>query len=810
MTIEKKYEKMDATDLFASIWDEMSDEVQEEKASGKTLAETVTTARLALTKSQKAKSFLKYVQSYKQGKAKWKAPMTEVILLDDDYDIVEASYKRVMAHDFDGKGIAFLRACPEFARHGVLESIQVKEESLREDWKNLRDKMLEHDPNGCMILQPFVSATSSSVLGPQEYAAISEGHDGITAGWGRVLYFILNPDDTLMTEHMTSIGHKHGEYEMEFVYQRDENFKVAKSSGPQAYITQIRGAPPHAPRASPFSFVDANGNTRIATVDVAIPGGTVVVKQAYVATGLEEMQELEEKVNKETMPEGFVISHPDGSLMSHVCAHARQHGIPYIVGEVNEGEIWVEGSPSWGAYYLEGMTPIEAQPYDPCAPEYVESFKAGLSRSQTHWQRQQGWLGHFFHQWAGMNYNGKAGAFLAGGFVGWMAKGILALCLGEMRYAKSLKKNAMVDLWPTLTAMVGTHNWKELKEDYNGKEGSLGVASGNERKHYYMAMERMNVDFLELKAALQWCVVNFKTGWSGAYGGKAWSECAQHGVNVCNAVIEFTKSPDEESLQELMGVVNNAKNAEHNNGFLYGKFLDQRAFDYSSAHPGKDSKGNPKTNGLFPHNTHGLSSMFRTYELARLFMDGAQNDKCSPPPTDWLLMFNFLKGKGANYWRQHFIAYDTNIPAGLRNAAIECGPKLMHLGNKYTQSNNFIPCGIDECKHCKDNDVLVMKLKYGKDATAILLTPMFPEAFMVDSDTNKSGIDAYAVSQLLRDKKYSEVTPKMWVGAWNALNNQDPTYPMLSELLTKFAKNQMGDNPEWTDAVLVILKEETE
>ena len=119
-----------------------------------------------------------------------------------------------MAHDMDGMGVAFLRACPEFARHGVLESIQVTEETLRDDWKHLRAQMVEHDPNGCMILQPFISASSSSVLGPQEYAAVSEGHDGITAGHGRVLYFILNPDDTLMTEHIASLGHEHGEYEM--------------------------------------------------------------------------------------------------------------------------------------------------------------------------------------------------------------------------------------------------------------------------------------------------------------------------------------------------------------------------------------------------------------------------------------------------------------------------------------------------------------------------------------------------------------------------------------------------------------------
>ena len=806
MTIEKKYEKLDAEDLFASMWDEMKGDVVAEKASGKTLSETVTTARVALTKAQKAKSFLKYVQSYKAGEAKWKAPMTELVLLEDEYDVVEKAFKRVMGHDFDGKGIAFLRACPEFARHGVLESIKVTEETLRDDWKHLRDTMKEQDPNGCMILQPFIGATSSSVLGPQEYAAISEGHDGITAGHGRVLYFVLNPDDTLMTEHIATLGHKHGEYEMEFVYQRDENYKVAKSSGKQAYITQIRGAPPHSPRGAPFEYVDDEGNTRLAEIDGAIPGGHVTIKDVFVATGLEEMQYLEEKVTKETMPEGFVISHPSGSLMSHVCAHARQHGIPYICSEVKEGETWVEGSPSWVACGKH----IEAQPYNPCAPELLSSFKAGMMRSQTHWQRQHGWLAHFFHQWAGMNYNGKVSAFLAGGFVGWMTKGILALCLGEMRYAKSLKKNSMVDLWPTMTALLGSPKWIELREDYTGKTPAKGVASSDERKHYYMAMERVNVDFHEMKLALQWCVKNFKTGWSGSYGGKAWSECAQHGVNVCEAAIKFTDKPNEETLQNLMGAVNNAKNAEHNNGFLYGKFLDQRAFDYSSAHPGTSASGQPIVNGLFPHNTHGISSMFRTYELAKEFIDGPQNDKVTTPANDWVELFNFLKGKGASYWRHHFIAIDDEVPKGLRDAAETCGPGLMHWGNKFSNEANFIPCGIEGCDTCKKYDVLVMKLKYGSDATGILLTPMYPETFLVKSDEGKSGIETYAVCQLLRDKKYDEVTPTLWVGAWNALNNQDTTYPLLSELLTKFAKNQMADSPEWTDAVLTILKEETE
>ena len=135
---------------------------------------------------------------------------------------------------------------------------------------------------------------------------------------------------------------------------------------------------------------------------------------------------------------------------------------------------------------------------------------------------------------------------------------------------------------------------------------------------------------------------------------------------------------------------------------------------------------------------------------------------------------------------------------------------MLHLNNKYTTGANFVPCGIEDCKTCKDNDVVVMKLKYGSDATAIMLTPMFPETFMVGPSGDKSGIDTYAVCQLLKDKKYTEVTAQMWVAGWNGLDNQDPAYPMLSGLMTKFAKNQMGDDPEWTDAVLKILKEEIE
>ena len=67
---------------------------------------------------------------------------------------------------------------------------------------------------------------------------------------------------------------------------------------------------------------------------------------------------------------------------------------------------------------------------------------------------------------------------------------------------------------------------------------------------------------------------------------------------------------------------------------------------------------------------------------------------------------------------------------------------------------------------------------------------------------------SYAVAQMLKDRDYENVTPRMWIEAWQGLKNTDTMFPSLSELLTKFVKNQMGDSKEWTNKVLEIMKEE--
>ena len=285
-------------------------------------------------------------------------------------------------------------------------------------------------------------------------------------------------------------------------------------------------------------------------------------------------------------------------------------------------------------------------------------------------------------------------------------------------------------------------------------------------------------------------------------GGKNWADCADLGIKVCDAVIQFHKAPTKGALQELIGAVNAAKNAEHNNGFLYGKFLSKKAFDFSSAHT--DAEGNIQ--GLFNHSTESLSYMFKAYEIAADYMFGDANEKCFVPEMDWVTLFEYLRGKGAPYWRSTFIASDSHVPELLREAAVLCGPKMMHHGNKWSQEKDFIPCGIETCEECKKYDVVVMKLKYGEDVNSLLLTPQYPSVFLAGSD-EKSSTMSYAVVQLLRERTYELVSPTMWVGAWNGLSHKDPVYPLLTKFLTKFAKNQLVDDQDWMDEVMKLTKE---
>ena len=782
------YEKMNFADLFNEVQQELVEEEIQDNLSGKTKKVTVLDSRLALVLSQKAKSFFNYLGVWKSGHGMYKCPATELILLKDEYEIVRAAFLRL-----DDER-CFLRACPEVARHGVIESIEVNADTLEYEWSRLRAIMQKEDPNGCMILQPFIPATSSMVMAPNAYAVIGPDHDGVTAGHGLQINYLMNPNSPTAVQHFAKIGHSKGTYELEYVYQRDEKFLSERYKTGNMHLTQIRGAPPHAIPMPPFKYqvMRNDGLVEVASETQGIVPGTgiITVAQVWEATGLEEVAWLEENITKEQCPDGFVISHPTGSLASHIYAHARGHGIPYVIGTVEVGETWVEGSPCNVA--KEQGHPITPEPYDPFTSADIQRFQLGLALSTTRWQRQQGWFAHNFHQWLGMNINPKHNAILAGGFSAWAVKAALGLCLGEIRYAKGMKKDADPSLMPVISAAIGKQVWIDITGEGIG-------APSKQRKHYYVAMERLDLDYSEILRALLWCVKQFKTGWSGgAYGGKNWADCAKGAADLCASIIAFQKNPCAETLMVVCNNTNKAENFAHNNGSLYNKFLSGSCFDQATLNSDSGK-------GLFSHSEGGLCEMFRSYEVAKVFLQGGANPDNAVPINDWRTIFDWANSTTHNTLRKSPICISKKVPASVKDAAKTLGASYLHHSNPLSlNKDKFIPCGHDDCEKCAELNILSVNMEHELDFTSILLEAEHPSAFFA-LPAQKSEMISYHVGNLIKQKKYDDITPIMFVDAWNGLNTQDIMYKILSEMMKKHLKKMLTTNTEYSKAVAELL-----
>ena len=209
-------------EMMDSLWDDVANESKEVieaiKANTSEFG-TLTPDRIAKVVSQKALSLIK---DRKKNSVYTSLPL-ELLLLEDDDAIAAAALAYIndkLVNDY-----AFIRACPEVARHGVIESIKVDKESYMEEWRKLATIMKKEDPNGCMLLQPYIDATSSMVLAPNQYAVVGEGHDGVTASHGRQLYFALKPRDVdaKAADYFESLGQVvRDNYELEFVFDRGE------------------------------------------------------------------------------------------------------------------------------------------------------------------------------------------------------------------------------------------------------------------------------------------------------------------------------------------------------------------------------------------------------------------------------------------------------------------------------------------------------------------------------------------------------------------------------------------------------------
>jgi len=547
----------------------------------------------------------------------------------------------------------------------------------------------------------------------------------------------------------------------------------------------VRGATGHVVLAPPPEGVTVNG---------FIPEGRVEVMQVFEATGLEEVAWLEEKITKDKVPKGFVVSEPGGSLLSHICAHCRQHGIPYIIGDVGVGESWVEPTAGW--VIDDPDHDFVAKPYDPA--EYTDEFIAGVRYSNMHWEKQYGWLATFFHQWVAMPMsNPSTVAYLAGVFAGWIVKSTFAICAGEMRHARGRKKNYTPDIPVFLHAAFGESLMLEVNPNLleYGDNPVMDI-----RKHYYACVSKIDFEsYTGAASLLDYMYKRFRTNWENSYGGPAWAEAARIGSQAASALQEFM---DGGELGPMLGAINKLENHQHNTGHLFNKFISKKAFDSGTG-------GFRETDMVY---------VTKTFRIANYVMQERHTEvtRGSETHLNWTELGKWLKKHTPNYQRKMPI-HSSEQPEFLKDALSKMTYTVSHSPNTYhdltnPKNNNFVPCGKDGCQIClqheewKSNPIqgwdnipaskLYVPPEQGQPEKggpmAVFILPDFDEggyyheektisetslyeALLADIDTLATYLTSYTPSQLI---------PHGWEGAMQDYDELYETVIMSSSLFT--------------------------
>lgn len=735
-----------------------------------TKAELLSKERLDAVQSQKAKAIFTYARAYDTYSIPhdWPVPTALPVLLTD------TALQVGSAGEVTGFP-AFLRTCPLTPRHGVLESVRVDtNEELHAEFTRLRDIMLKEDPEGCLMLMPFIAADNSAVVALSHdeftgYAVFGPGHDGVTAGHGLQIGLPLRKEGHSDNVSMKALNYSPESHELEFVFGfhgecLSKRGLIDTSASDNMFLTQIRGAPEHTEVFPPPEGVDTIG---------MVAQGEVVVSDSIVMSGLEEVAWLEENITKEKCPDGFVVVEPNGSRLSHIYAHCRGVGVPYIITEsVNNGDRWVEASPGWVVLDNDGT--FDPQPYSPAS--FKDDFIRGLEAGNLYWGQQHGWFSTFFHQWVSLPYSKPQDtAFLAGVFCAWLSKSIMALGLGEMRHARTLKQNANAPLFAAMHACVGDDVWQKIDVNF------LGV----DRKHYYAAIGHLAPDYMDMGRMMTYLATHFKSGWKSAFGGVKWGESMVKGADLAIAIARFLNAPTDDHLDDIIQKANVAENCVHNNGFLFNKWLSKRALDAGTS--GFNLRDDAR-------------AMSAVYAMAAQMLEPDDDMvPAEPPQHDWEDILGFVLKKKPSYWRREPLALSITAPEALVAAAksMPAGYRHGDIGSHNSPSNkNFIMCGIETCSTCamfkvwatqavkSEPELQYVENIFSADTASIMLTPPKLDVWLTGTLKQTSASIKQQVA-LIKAKQF-DPSAEEFKAIYDALNPMDPDYSEMSLVMNKW------------------------
>ncbi|MEK7178265.1 MAG: hypothetical protein AAB721_01225, partial [Patescibacteria group bacterium] len=207
---------------------------------------------------------------------------------------------------FPATTVKFARPCPSVPRHGFLDSRCITTE---DDLKSLLAETLTLDPNGEVLLMPYIKASHNMVWTPG-LLTVGLGNDGATSGkdaitipTSQTLPFVIHTNSEIK-QAFKEAGIISSPY-LEFVVRQN------KYAINDIYVTQLRDGP-----ALEFSKDYIPKQVKVTTV--------------LNANDYPDLLKWEEVIHKATKEKGTVVYHRGGALSSHYGVHCKINEVPYI------------------------------------------------------------------------------------------------------------------------------------------------------------------------------------------------------------------------------------------------------------------------------------------------------------------------------------------------------------------------------------------------------------------------------------------------------------------------------------------------
>lgn len=615
----------------------------------------------------------------------------------------------------------FVRACPLVPRPGVLESSRADNlEEVGIVAKRIITTMMgadtsdspmyEHgitDPHGTIMVQPFINATASAVVAPNNYILMGRDNDGITAGKDGLRVAIPMSSDPNINRDFSILNIDPDLIEIEFVSEVKgelrESLRVSNVNGVQQKMAmvQLRGTEGHRPIAPSPKGVDISGTFHGAE--------RITINHIHlVSDNTDEQLDLMEQALREGMPEGSVVLHPNGSHLSHHAGQCFKYGVPYIASdEPQVGEQWTQAQLGWVVLDNDGT--YVPQPYDPL--DFADEFSKGFAVGFTNYARLHGWLSTSFHQFIGGPIGNPAEtAYLGGAYVAWLINASLSVGFGELRHLYCNAHGATALPYATIVAVYGKDNWQEV-----GNTSSLT----NERQHYYTIIENTPATMDSIIGLLEFAEQCYGLDWDSSYGGAKYGKSCKNARLLAEAMKSFISKPTEKKFKEVISTANLTEHNVHNNGFFFNKFISKTALDWGT---------DPALVRVRPRD------FFSVYFAAMDVMSSEFRE--GKDFTDILALSNSttLSSLKAKPLAKHGNA--------LADVMSYLGESMRHPRGKYSDysSSSFIQCGVDGCSRCFEHTA------YLQDQLSSQILPInntYEADFPVEKDEEQANITAY-------------------------------------------------------------------